>query len=105
MTPEREFVLTAFSQYLDHHPHEVRKQAMDMCVKYLEQHEKRNRLEEHAKLLEEKVDELKIDYQILRIELEIQQQKNLALNNNNIHRQLVELPNFLSSFPRRYLQS
>ena len=104
MNPEREFLLTVFSSYLDHHPREIKKQAMDMCARYLEQQEKATRLSEHAQLLEEKVDELTIDYQILRMELEIEQQKN-SNSNNNIYRQPVELLNFLSSTPRKYFQS
>ena len=103
MTPEREFILTAFSYYLDQHPNEAKKQAMDMCTKYLEQYEKTNRLEEHAQLLEEKIDELTIDYQILKIELEIEQQKNLSSDGNT--KRHIELPDFLSSAPRKYLQS
>ena len=91
MNPEREFLLTAFSYYLDHHPGEAKEQAIDMCAKYLEQQEKATRLSEHAKLLEDKVDELEIDYQILRIELEIEQRKNCPTRKL----QSVELPDFL----------
>ena len=95
MTPEREFILTVFSYHLDQNPSKAKEQAMDMCIKYLEQQEKADGLEEHTQLLEEKIDELTIDYQILRMELEIEQQKNLS-NDGNTKRH-IELPNFLSS--------
>ncbi|NJK58878.1 MAG: hypothetical protein HC939_24335 [Pleurocapsa sp. SU_5_0] len=94
MTPEREFLIVILSHYLDHHPNEVKKQAIDFCTKYLEQQEKTTRLEEYCKLLEEKLDEIQIDYRILRIELEREQQKNLSVNRQ---RQSVELPGFLFS--------
>ncbi len=65
MTPEREFILTALSRYLEQQPRQARAEAIDLCAKYLEQQEKTNQLQEHCKLLEERIDELMIDNQVL----------------------------------------
>ena len=100
MNPEREFLLSVFCCYLDHHPHEVKEQALDMCARYLEQHEEATRLSEHIKLLEDEVAELAIDYQILRIELEEEQKKNLS--NSSSTSGSIELPHFLTSTFCRY---
>ena len=94
MNPEREFLLTAFSRYLDQNPHEARKQALDMCEKYLTQNEKTIRLEEHCQLLEEKINEQNIDYKILRIELEIEQRKHLSPRKSQNKQNAPQLPFF-----------
>ena len=66
MTPEREFILTALSRYLEQQPKQAKSEAIDLCAKYLEQHEKTSQLQEHCKLLEERIDELMIGNQVLR---------------------------------------
>ena len=81
MTPEREFILIALSRYLDRQPEQAKANAIDFCTKYLEQHEKVQRLQEHCQLLEEKVEEMDLDYQVLRAELEAERQKNLSRSN------------------------
>ncbi|NJO97727.1 MAG: hypothetical protein HC764_18455 [Pleurocapsa sp. CRU_1_2] len=102
MSPEREFLIVILSHYLKHHPNKAKDQAIDFCTKYLIQQDQTIRLAEHANLLESRLDEIQIDYQILRIELEREQQKNLSLNRQ---RQSVELPGFLFSANRHYSKS
>ena len=82
MNPEREFLLTAFSCYLD---------------QLLEE----NKLLEHKVTeLENKVTELDIDYEILRIELEEEQKKNLSKISSTSGS--IELPHFITSTLYRY---
>jgi hypothetical protein len=100
MTPEREFLIAVLSQYLDRHPSEAKEQAIDLCLKYLEQQEKTVQLHEHCKLLEEKLKEMEIDYQILRMELKRQQQQNFSLKS---HSPQIRLPPFLASASLKYL--
>ena len=95
MTPEREFILIALSRYLEQQPEQAKANAIDLCTKYLEQHEKVLRLQEHCQLLEEKIEEMDLDYQILTAELEQQRQKNSSRSNTNFKN--IQLPNFLSS--------
>ena len=95
MTPEREFILIALSRYLDQQPKQAKANAIDLCTKYLEQQEKVLRLQEHCQLLEEKIEEMNLDYQILTAELEEQRQKNSS--RSNITFKNIQLPNFLSS--------
>ena len=95
MTPEREFILIALSRYLDSSPKQAKANAIDLCTKYLEQQEKVLRLQEHCQLLEEKIEEMNLDYQILTAELEEQRQKNSS--RSNITFKNIQLPNFLSS--------
>ena len=78
MTPERQFWITALSQYIDADPDEAKRQAIELCHKYLSQQQKTTQLEEHCHLLEQKIFEMKIDYEILRAELEIHQSQNIA---------------------------
>ena len=78
MTPERQFWITALSRYLDANPDEAKKQAIELCHKYLSQQQKTIQLEEHCHLLEQKMFEMKIDYEILRAELEICQSDDIA---------------------------
>ena len=105
MNPEREFLLTAFSHFLDQNPNKAKENAMDMCEKYLIQQEKTTRLSEHCKLLEERNEEMLVDYQILRIELENEQQKNLSTKKRSVKHSSIGLPDFLSNAPHRYFQS
>jgi hypothetical protein len=94
MTPEREFMIAVLSHYLDHHPDQAKEQAIDLCLKYLQQQEKSSQLHEHCKLLEEKQEEMELDYQILRMELKREQQKNLS---SSSHSSQIQLPPFLAS--------
>lgn len=110
MTLEREFQLAALSHYLDQHPNQAKEQALDFCTKYLEQQEKTIRLQKHCKLMEEKLEEIEIDYQILKMDLELEQQKNLLKDDpqhitpdSNISHS-IELPSFLTSACDRYRQ-
>ena len=82
MTPEREFILTALSRYLEQQPKQAKSEAIDLCAKYLEQHEKTSQLQEHCKLLEERIDELMIGNQVLRKTLECEQKKDIFSNSN-----------------------
>lgn len=94
MTPEREFILTALSQYLDRQPEQAKNSVMDLCTKYLDQYNKLQHLEEHCQLLEEKIEEMKLDYQLLSAELENERQNSQALS---ITRKSIELPIFVSN--------
>ena len=67
-------------------------------TKYLEQQDALLRLQEHCQLLEEKIEEMNIDYQILTAELEEQRQKNSSRSNTTFKN--IQLPNFLSSDSR-----
>ena len=93
MTPEREFILTALSQYLDSSPEQAKKSVLDLCNKYLAQQEKLQHLQEHCQLLEEKIEEMEIDYQLLKLELSKQPQNSQATDIAS-HKS-IELPNFL----------
>ena len=75
---ERQFWINTLSRYLDVHPEEAKELALDFCDKYLEQEQKVNRLEQHCRLLEEKIDEMQIDYQILQMELQRYQRQSIA---------------------------
>ena len=93
MTFEREFVLIALSRYLDSSPGQAKKSAIDLCIKYLEQEKRIQRSEEHCQLLEEKIEEMNIDYQVIESELEDEWQKNQAVN--TIFNKSIQLPRFL----------
>ena len=98
MIPEREFVLLALSRYLDSSPEQAKANAIDLCTKYLEQQEKVLRLQEHCQLLEKKIEEMNLDYQISTAELEEQRQKNVPRSNTTFKN--IQLPNFLSDNSR-----
>ena len=96
MTPDREFLLTALTHYLDSSPHKA--STIDLCTKYLEQQEKVLRLQKHRQLLEEKIEKMDLDHQILTAELEEQRQKNVSRSNTTFKN--IQLPNFLSDNSR-----
>ena len=93
MTPEREFISIVLSRYLDSSPEQAKKSAIDLCIKYLEQEEKLQRLQEHCQLLEEKIEEMNIDYQVVKAELEVERQLNQTIN--TISNKSIKLPRFL----------
>ena len=101
MNPEREFLLNILSRFLEENPDKAAEQAFDICEKYLQQQQKSTLLEEHAALLEEKIEEMTLDYRILRIELRVEQRKNKNISPKTSH-SYAELPNFLPSAPRKY---